>query len=63
MWELKYGKEINKIALYIIASLNNNGYLGNTLENICYELSIDENIAKKSLNILQSLEPSGIGGI
>lgn len=53
--------KIKEIVSYMIESLDNRGYLENTLEGICYELGIEEEQGEIALNLLQSLEPCGIG--
>lgn len=53
--------KIKEIVSYMIESLDNRGYLENTLESICYELGIEEEQGKIALDLLQSLEPCGIG--
>ncbi|WP_425806073.1 RNA polymerase factor sigma-54 [Desulfitobacterium sp. Sab5] len=46
---------------YIIGNLDNNGYLELTLESIAKELKISIEMAEKSLNIVQGLDPLGVG--
>lgn len=53
--------KIKEIVSYMIESLDNRGYLENTLEGICYELGIEAEQGEIALNLLQSLEPCGIG--
>ena len=45
----------------MIESLDSRGYLENTLEEICSDLGIDGEKVQNALEILQSLEPCGIG--
>lgn len=59
--EIKSDIKIKRVVSYMIESLDSKGYLENTLEEICIELGIDEERGKKALEILQSLEPCGIG--
>lgn len=61
LYELRCEKKIKKIIEYMIESLNSNGYLENTIENICEELKSNTEIVKYALDILQGLEPVGIG--
>ena len=61
LYEIRYDKKIKKVIEYMIESLNSNGYLEATLENICNELNVNEEVAKYSLKILQGLEPIGVG--
>lgn len=58
---IKCDNSIKKTILYMINSLDDNGYLREPLENICKELMINEEEGQIALDILQSLEPSGIG--
>lgn len=53
-------KEI-EIVQYMIESLNSRGYLEDTIESIASELLVDEKRVQAALDILQSLEPCGIG--
>lgn len=46
---------------YIIGNLDNNGYLELTLESIAKELKISIEMAEKALNIVQGLDPLGVG--
>lgn len=59
--EIKSDIKINKVVSYMIESLDSRGYLENTLEEICSDLGIDEEKVQNALEILQSLEPCGIG--
>lgn len=59
--EVKSDIKIKKIVSYMIESLDSRGYLENTLEEICNHLGVDEEKGKNALEILQSLEPCGIG--
>ena len=59
--EVKSDIKIKKIVSYMIESLDSRGYLENTLEEICSDLGIDEEKVQNALEILQSLEPCGIG--
>lgn len=58
---IKCDNSIKKTIVYMINSLDDNGYLREPLENICKELMINEEEGQRALNILQSLEPCGIG--
>ena len=51
----------DEIAYFIINSLNTNGYLLLTLEEIAKSNEVDLEIVEKTLSIVQSFEPSGIG--
>ncbi|MDU5262342.1 MAG: RNA polymerase factor sigma-54 [Clostridium celatum] len=59
--EVKSDIKIKKIVSYMIESLDNRGYLENTVYEICSDLRIDEEYGESALEILQSLEPCGIG--
>ena len=59
--EVKSDIKIKKIVSYMIESLDSRGYLENTLDEICNDLRIDEESGESALEILQSLEPCGIG--
>lgn len=61
LYEVNSSITIKKIVYYLIESLDNRGYLENTIEGICCELIVEEEQVKKALDILQSLEPCGIG--
>lgn len=52
---------IKSIVLYMIENLDNKGYLEVPLSYICCELKISEEEAEEALEILQDLEPNGIG--
>src|SRR5699024_5908967 len=49
------------IVVYMIESLNSKGYLEESLEHIAEQFSIELEEAERCLNILQGLEPAGIG--
>ncbi len=49
------------IVSYMIENLDRKGYLDISLEEICNELSIPKNLGEEALEILQDLEPDGIG--
>lgn len=59
--EIKSDIKIKRVVSYMIESLDSKGYLENTLQEISSELGIDEDICQNALEILQSLEPCGIG--
>lgn len=62
--ELKYFKltsEEKKICNYIIDSLDEDGYLKATDKDISNRLNINTNEFKKCLEIVQQLDPAGIG--
>ena len=49
------------IVSYMIENLDRKGYLDISLDEICNELSIPKNLGEEALEILQDLEPDGIG--
>lgn len=49
------------IVLYMIENLDGRGYLEVSLKDICCELKISEEIGQEALEVLQDLEPNGIG--
>lgn len=50
-----------RICVYIIDSINSDGYLKTSLDDIASETKSSIEDAKKALDVIQSLEPSGIG--
>ena len=52
---------IRAIVVYMIESLDSRGYLDVSLEEICKELKISLEIGQEALNVLQDLDPDGIG--
>ncbi|MEG1870424.1 MAG: RNA polymerase factor sigma-54 [Peptostreptococcaceae bacterium] len=54
-------KNIRSVIDYMIESLDNRGYLDETVEIICNKFNISQEKCGQALEILQSLEPSGIG--
>lgn len=58
---IKCDNIIKKTIVYMINNLDDNGYLRESLESICKVLMINEEEGQIALDILQSLEPSGIG--
>ena len=54
-------REILDICKYMVENLDAKGYLSVNLSDICKELAISNENAETSLEILQSLEPQGIG--
>ena len=59
--EVNNNIKIKEIVSYMIESLDNRGYLENTIEGICCELMVKTEQVKEALDILQSLDPCGIG--
>ena len=58
---LPLNKEQRRIAHYIIESMDNNGYLADTVEDMAQALKTSVDAVKKALQIVQSLEPAGVG--
>ena len=52
---------IKTIVGYMIENLDGRGYLDIYLMDICRELDISEELAKEALELLQDLDPDGIG--
>lgn len=52
---------IRAIVVYMIENLDHRGYLDMPLEEICRELNISLELGQEALNLLQDLEPDGIG--
>ena len=46
---------------YLTYSLDENGYFTSTVEDVANRFSMDEEVALKCLNILQTLDPVGVG--
>ena len=57
----RLGEDTYHIVVYMIESLNSKGYLEESLEHIAEQFSIELEEAERCLNILQGLEPAGIG--
>ncbi len=49
------------IGEYLINNLEDNGWLGDTLENIAQELNVDVADVQRILNVIQSFDPPGVG--
>lgn len=54
-------KKIKEICKIIIYCLDSNGYLKESIEDICELYSINCDDAKKALDIIQSFDPAGVG--
>jgi RNA polymerase sigma-54 factor len=52
---------VKSICEYIVENIDARGYLSTSLEDIAQELSISEELSEECLEIIQSLEPTGIG--
>ena len=52
---------LKEIADYIIESLDNKGYLEISVQEIAGELNIEEKLVEEALEVVQDLEPYGIG--
>lgn len=59
--ELSIEKEEKIICQYIIENIDNRGYLTISIEEISEEIDIEINKIESALDIIQSLDPSGIG--
>jgi len=49
------------IAEYLVGSLDDKGYLSTSVEEVQYELDVEEERVREVLRLLQGLEPIGIG--
>lgn len=52
---------IRKSALWICESLDENGYFRLNIETASHLMQVDEKIASQSLQLIQSLDPAGVG--
>lgn len=59
--ELNENSEFKLICEYIIGNIDKRGYLATSIEEISKELSISIELCEKALEVVQSLEPVGIG--
>ena len=59
--ECNEDKFIKTIVGYMIENLDGRGYLDISLSDICRELAISEELGREALEVLQDLEPDGIG--
>ncbi|MCE7793108.1 RNA polymerase factor sigma-54 [Salipaludibacillus sp. CUR1] len=53
--------ETRRIVTYLALSVDENGYLKQTCEELAEEMSEEEEAVKKGMEVLQSLEPFGVG--
>lgn len=58
--EVQVEEYLKQVGDYIIECLDNKGYLEISLEDICKELLINEELGEEALKIVQDLEPYGI---
>ncbi|URZ17608.1 RNA polymerase sigma-54 factor [Clostridium felsineum DSM 794] len=59
--EISIDRYTRPICEYIIENLNSNGYLPDTIEDISQDLHKNLKSVEKALEIVQSLDPSGVG--
>lgn len=59
--EISIDDDIRETCVYIIENLNSTGYLPDRLEDIASELNVNVQNVQNALNIVQSLEPCGVG--
>ncbi|WP_176124609.1 RNA polymerase factor sigma-54 [Clostridium felsineum] len=59
--EISIDRYTRPICEYIIENLNSNGYLPDTIEDISRDLHKNFKSVQKALEIVQSLDPSGVG--
>jgi len=58
---LELGDDVRKVAEHIIYCVDEDGYLRATIEEISSACSVSEDVVQKALEVVQSLEPPGIG--
>lgn len=54
-------EEDRPIAEYLVGSLDDRGYLTTSVDEVAFELDVDARRVRRALQLLQSLEPAGIG--
>lgn len=59
--EKRYDPELRPVLEYLIGGLNENGFLEITLEEAAKKFPLDETVWEEVLNVLQHLDPPGIG--
>ena len=59
--ELCINLETRKIAVYLIETINDDGYLGTSIGDTSHILGVSIEKVKKALKIVQKLEPAGVG--
>lgn len=59
--ELNENDYIKSICNYIIECINSKGYFDENIENLVVELKISEEHALRALDVVQALEPVGVG--
>ena len=52
---------LKNVCIYLIEGLNEDGYLDVSEEELCSELKLSEDMVRRAVAIVQSLEPAGIG--
>ncbi|SDZ34843.1 RNA polymerase sigma-54 factor [Evansella caseinilytica] len=58
---LRLDKSVRKLAMYCACSVDVNGYLTVDADEIASELSEPVSVVREAIQVLQSLEPSGVG--
>jgi RNA polymerase sigma-54 factor len=59
--EVNIPDNLKPIAIYIIESIDNNGYFKDSVENISSSFSLSLNQVKKCLKLIQTMDPAGVG--
>lgn len=59
--EMKLDSESKTAAKYIIESLNKDGYISESLQNISQSVYMSPAIIKQALKVVQSMDPAGVG--
>ncbi|MCD8510085.1 MAG: RNA polymerase factor sigma-54 [Bacillus sp. (in: Bacteria)] len=58
---LTIDNQLRKVVTYIALSIDENGYLGHSIEEMAIELQEPVSLIQEALNVLQTLEPVGVG--
>ena len=58
---LELDSEVFETAYYLVGNISPDGYLTVTLEEVCLGIGIDGELAERALEVVQSLDPSGVG--
>ncbi len=58
---LELEPELAETTYYLVGNINQEGYLTTTLEEVCQEVGVAEETAEQALEIVQSLDPAGVG--
>lgn len=53
--------EKERVVRYVIGSLDENGYISMTREQMCRALNLEEQVLEEALDILHRMDPAGVG--